>query len=324
MRICVYGLGHLGVVTSACLASLGHDVCGLDDDPVNIDALNQAVMPVFEPGLQNLIQTGIAQRRLRFTTQKTEAVAGVPILWVAFDTPVDEADRADIAFVSGKIKSVLPVLENGSLIVVSTQMPVGSIRKLEAFAKQEFDDKSLRFACCPENLRLGNAVDLFLHPDRIVAGARTAEDITLLTELLTSISTSIEWMSVESAEMTKHAINAFLGMSIAFTNEIASICELAGADAREVERGLRSEARIGRQAYVAPGGAFAAAFWRWAKTAPRTSPPLVALVAADRKALDTVVAAAPAKLDAATAKPIIETAARSGLPRFISRKRWRR
>jgi UDPglucose 6-dehydrogenase len=136
-------------------------------------------------------------------------------------------------------------------------MPVGSIRALEVFACENLPGKRLSFACSPENLRLGKALDVFLKPDRIVVGVRNIEARQALEALLVPITDRVEWMSVESAEMTKHAINAFLATSVTFANEIASICELVGADAKEVERGLKTEMRIGPKAYLSPGGPFA-------------------------------------------------------------------
>ncbi len=257
MKVCVQGLWHLGSVTSACLASVGHDVVGLDADQRTIDGLNQGKAPLFEPGLDDLLQAGIAKGRLRFTTVMADAAADAQVLWVAFDTPVDDDDRADVEFVLNQIKGVLPVLAGGAVVLVSSQMPVGSIRKLEAFARENLANKQLSFACSPENLRLGKALDVFLKPDRIVVGVRTEIARCKLEQLLLPITDKIEWMSVESSEMTKHAINAFLATSVTFANEIASICELVGADAKEVERGLKTEMRIGPKAYLSPGGPFA-------------------------------------------------------------------
>jgi len=139
-------------------------------------------------------------------------------------------------------------------LLVSSQLPVGSIRRLEQAAAAK--GVTVRVGCCPENLRLGSAVSDFLHPDRLIVGVRCEADRQVLSGLLSPIARSIEWMSVESAEMTKHAINAFLATSIAFANEIAGICESVGADAADVERGLKSERRIGPGAYLSPGGAF--------------------------------------------------------------------
>jgi len=256
MKVCVQGLWHLGSVTAACLASVGHQVLGLDADQESIDSLSRGKAPLFEPGLDDLLQAGIKKGELSFTATLSDA-ANVEVLWVAFDTPVDEDDRADIEFVQNQIKFVLPVLSDGAVVLVSSQMPVGSIRSLEAFAEENLPDKQLSFACSPENLRLGKALDVFLKPDRIVVGVRTEAVQHKLENLLSPITDRIEWMSVESAEMTKHAINAFLATSITFANEIAAICELVGADAKEVERGLKSEMRIGPKAYLSPGGPFA-------------------------------------------------------------------
>lgn len=257
MKVCIYGLWHLGSVTAACLASVGHDVVGLDADQNTIDGLKQGKAPLFEPGLDDLLQSGIAKGKLRFTTETAVAVADAEVLWVTFDTPVDDDDVADVEFVLSQIKDVLPLLADGTVVLVSSQMPVGSIRNLEAFVRENMANKRISFACSPENLRLGKALDVFLKPDRIVVGVRSHDTRRKLETLLLPITDRIEWMSVESAEMTKHAINAFLATSVTFANEIASICELVGADAKEVERGLKTETRIGPKAYLSPGGPFA-------------------------------------------------------------------
>lgn len=257
MKICVQGLWHLGSVTAACLASVGHDVVGLDGDINNIDNLNQGKGPLFEPGLDEMIQNEINEGNLSFAQNSREAVTDADVLWVTFDTPVDEEDQADVEFVLDKIKSVLPVLKDETVVLISSQIPVGSVRKLEHYVKENYSNKQICFAYSPENLRLGKAIDVFLNPDRIVAGVRSEVTRKKLEKLFTPITNKIEWMSVESAEMTKHAINAFLATSVTFANELASICEMYGADAKEVEQGLKTETRIGPRAYLSPGGPFA-------------------------------------------------------------------
>ena len=257
MKICVQGLWHLGSVTAACLTSVGHDVVGLDGDSNNISNLNQGKAPLFEPGLDEMIQNEINEGHLRFAQSSREAVADAELLWVTFDTPVDEDDQADVELVLGKIKSVLPELNDGTVVLISSQIPVGSIKKLENFVKDNYIKKQICFAYSPENLRLGKSIDVFLNPDRIVVGTRNDETKEKLKKLFSPITNKIEWMSVESAEMTKHAINAFLATSVTFANELAAICELYGADAKEVERGLKTESRIGPRAYLSPGGPFA-------------------------------------------------------------------
>lgn len=257
MKICVQGLWHLGSVTAACLASVGHDVTGLESDSEALHKLEGGRAPLFEPGLDDLIQIGMANGKLRFSSSPEDALTSAKVLWVTFDTPVDEEDEADVNFVHARVLSSLPFLPNGAVVLVSSQMPVGSIRKLEAFAQRSLPDKNLSFACAPENLRLGKAIDVFINPDRIVVGVRNCATRQVLEKLLSPITDKVEWMSVESAEMTKHAINAFLATSVTFANEIAAICELVGADAKEVELGLKTDARIGPKAYLSPGGPFA-------------------------------------------------------------------
>ena len=257
MKVCVQGLWHLGSVTAACLASVGHAVVGLDPEALTVATLAQGKAPLFEPGLDDLLQVGIASGKLTFSSDAAQAVSGAEVLWVAFDTPVDDEDQADVAYVQSQIQAALPHLADGAVVLVSSQMPVGSIRELETFASLHMPGKRLGFACSPENLRLGKALDVFLKPDRIVVGVRNAVTRQVLERLLNPVTDRVEWMSVESAEMTKHAINAFLATSVTFANEIAAICEFVGADAKEVERGLKTEARIGPKAYVSPGGPFA-------------------------------------------------------------------
>ena len=257
MKICVLGIWHLGAVTSACLASLGHSVVGVDENKLVVSKLNEGFAPLFEPGLDDLLINGIESGLLSFTDNLSLALTHASVLWVALDTPVDDEDVADVAYVLNRIKSALKILEKNSVVIISSQLPVGSIQILEKFSAQHYPDKNFSFACVPENLRLGKAINVFLDPDRLIVGVRGAHAKSLLNEILTTITKKIEWMSVESAEMTKHAINAFLATSVTFANEIASICELVGADAKEVERGLKTEARIGPKAYLSPGGPFA-------------------------------------------------------------------
>jgi UDPglucose 6-dehydrogenase len=256
MKICVLGVWHLGSVTAACLASMAHQVVGVDFDNDTVEDLNRGVAPVFEPELEALLKQGLSSGSLRFTSAAEQAIADADILWVTFDTPIDDHDQADSESVIAQIERSLVGLRADALVLISSQLPVGSVRRLEQVARRNGASR-LRIACCPENLRLGRAVADFLHPDRIVVGIRSALDRQVLGDLLHPITASIEWMTVESAEMTKHALNAFLALSIVFANETATICEALGADAKQVERGLKSDRRIGARAYLAPGAAFA-------------------------------------------------------------------
>jgi UDPglucose 6-dehydrogenase len=256
MNICVLGLWHLGSVTAAGLATLGHRVIGFDFDHATVADLGKGIAPISEPGLEELIKRGLSSGNLRFSSTANEA-KDVDVLWVTYDTPVDGNDNVDADFVMRQIERALREMRTEALVLISSQLPAGSVRRLEQAAALNCGAPRLRVAYSPENLRLGNAVHDFLHPNRIVVGVRSNRDKELLRGLLSSITESLEWMSVESAEMTKHAINAFFATSVAFANEIASICESVGADAKEVEQGLKTEIRIGSRAYLSPGAAFA-------------------------------------------------------------------
>jgi UDPglucose 6-dehydrogenase len=256
VKVLVQGLWHLGSVTAACLADRGHRVTGLDHDPATVERLAQGVPPVAEPGLDELLVRNLAAGRLVFTTDPACA-RDAEVVWVAHDTPVDAEDRADVGSVTTDIERLFPHLAEGTVVLISAQLPVGTTASLEAAFLAARPGVTVHFACSPENLRLGKAIQVFTQPDRVVVGVRGDEPRARITELLAPITDRIEWMNVESAEMTKHALNAFLAVSITFANEIAAVCEQVGADAKEVERGLKSEVRIGPRAYLAPGAAFA-------------------------------------------------------------------
>jgi UDPglucose 6-dehydrogenase len=250
----VIGLWHLGSVTAACLAGAGSRVVAFDPDPAVVAELREGRPPVSEPGLAALL-TGCADR-LDFTCAP-HALAGTRCAWVTFDTPVDDEDNADVEWVLERSVRALAELPANALVVVSSQLPAGSVAALRARCAARRGTEDLRFACVPENLRLGRALDSFRASDRIVAGVDSERDRDELSGLLAPFSSDVEWMRVESAEMTKHALNGFLATSVAFINEIAEICESVGADAQEVSRGLKSERRIGPGAYLSPGDAFA-------------------------------------------------------------------
>ena len=255
MKVCVMGLWHLGCVTAACLADLGFTVVGLDDDENLIRRLNEGYAPLFEPGLDELIQKKGLE--LRFTSDVQEAISDANFVWITYDTSVDENDNADVDFVLSKVKSIFPHFSKNLGVIVSSQLPVRSTRKLQqAYMDYEKKVGNVAFAYSPENLRLGGAINVFMNPDRVVFGADEI-DRAVFAPMLKKISKNIEWMTIESAEMTKHAINAFLAVSATFANEIASLCEFVGADARQVARGMKTEKRIGVKAYVAPGSAIA-------------------------------------------------------------------
>lgn len=257
MKLAVLGLWHLGSVTAACMAAAGHDVVGWDPDPATLRRLEQGRAPVAEPGLDDLLSSAIAGGRLRVTASLAEAVTHGEVVWITFDTPVDENDRADVEAVMTHVHAALAHVRDGALVISSSQLPVGSLARMARAFETIAGGRRARFACCPENLRLGAAIRRFTDPERIVAGIRRPEDREAVAALFAPLAERIVWMDVESAEMTKHAINAFMAASIAFINEIAAICEGVGADAKQVERGLKSDARIGPGARLSPGAAYA-------------------------------------------------------------------
>ena len=254
MNVVILGLWHLGGVTAACVAEHFPTV-GLDFDNPRLANLREARAPLFESGLDDLLRADLAAGQLRFEHAETPAGRGVlaaaDVLWVCDDTPVDEKDVADVTYVLDRLERCLPALSPGAVVLISSQVPAGTCRALER------RHPGRAFAYSPENLRLGKALDVFRHPERIVVGVRDEATRARLAPLFTPFSANVLWMGPESAEMVKHGINAFLAVCVTFANELARVCEAVGADGREVERGLRSEPRIGERAYIRPGGAFA-------------------------------------------------------------------
>jgi UDPglucose 6-dehydrogenase len=252
VKICVAGLWHLGVVTAACVATAGHRVVAFDEDETVVAGLAKGVLPVDEPGVGDLVRRHLADGTLQLTDQRDEALRGADVVWITYDTPVDADDRADVEYVLTRSRAIVAAADPRSVVLVSSQLPVGSTRMLE-----ESGAPGRTVAYAPENLRLGDAIAAFTQPERIVVGIRPDRNRDRIEELLGTFSNRIEWMGVESAEVVKHGVNAFLATSIVFANELAGIAARVGADAAEVERGLKTEGRIGPRSYVRPGAAFA-------------------------------------------------------------------
>lgn len=256
LNICVFGLWHLGCVTAACVAERFATI-GLDPNGATIACLQDGEAPIFEPGLNELLRTAQTNGTLRFSNDVQEAVASCDLVWVTFDTPVNDSDEANFGYVERQITSLFPHLRDGSTVLISSQMPVGSTARIAGAYRTTHTNQDVRFAYSPENLRLGNAIEVFRSPGRIVVGIRDQRDRERLEKYLAPFCENLLWMSIESAEMTKHALNAFLATSVTFANEVAAICEGVGADAQQVEQGLKTDGRIGPRAYVRAGGPFA-------------------------------------------------------------------
>ena len=252
MKICILGMWHLGSVTATCISSLNNEVIALDYDKKIINDLNNLIFPVQEPRLLEIAKKSFKEKKLRFISSANKIPKEIDYLWVTYDTPVNFQDKSDTSYVKKYIIKTLNNLKKSIPIIISSQLPAGTVRELEVKYKDKFD-----FIVIPENLRLGNAVNTFYQQKRILVGIRNKNLKSKIKKLLSPLSNDIKFMRIESAEMTKHAINSFLALSITFANELASLSELIGADYNEIEEGLKSEERIGYKAYLSAGTAFA-------------------------------------------------------------------
>ena len=253
-KICVVGLWHLGCVFASCLAKLGYQCVGTDENLKVVEDLKMGKPPLFEPGLDSLIAEGMASGNLSFVNDIEEGAKGAECVIVAYDTPVDAEDRADLAVIFRAVDRLKQAV-NHSTIVVSSQVPVGTCDQIVSMLSK--GGKVADVAYVPENLRLGQAIERFMKPDLIVIGANSSCTIAKVRALFARIETKVIEMDLRSAEMTKHALNAFLATSISFANEIGNLCDLEGADALKVAEALRSDTRIGPKALLRPGLGFA-------------------------------------------------------------------
>ena len=256
MKVCVYGLWHLGTVTAACLASRGIATVGLAETAEAAAELHAGKAPLFEPGLDALIEKGLNSGGLRFTSDVAAAIASADLVWISFDTPVDDDDVADVGYVLDRVRLTFPYLQDGAVVLVSSQVPVGSTALLEHDFAAVAKGRKVSFAYSPENLRLGDAIRAFTEPERIVIGIRSDDARKMIEPVFEPFCQTLLWTRVESAEMLKHALNSYLATCVTFTNEIASICESVAADMSEVEVALRLDPRVGKKAYVRAGSAF--------------------------------------------------------------------
>ena len=256
-KACVIGIWHLGAVTSACLADLGYDVVGVDKDPAKVAALNQGQAPIYEPGLDDLLASNLAAGRLRYTTDLEDAVRGAGYALITHDTPVDEQDEIDCSPIYETVEGLARCLESGATVVVSSQVPVGTCQALADTIHRANPSLDFGLACVPENLRLGQAIVRFKRPDMLVIGADTAATLARVERLFSPIEAPKVAVDLRTAEMTKHAINAYLALCISFANELANLSDLVGADAVKVVEALRLEGRVSPRAPLLPGLGFA-------------------------------------------------------------------
>ncbi len=247
MKIAVIGAGYVGLVTAACLADLGNDVVCNDIDKGKISKLKRGIVPIYEPGLDDVLKRNRREKRISFTTSLKEAVDKSEIIFIAVGTPPKENGEADLTHIEGVCKDIARHMASYHLIVEKSTTPVETglwikhTLKVYARKKVKFD-----VASNPEFLREGSAIEDFMHPDRIVIGVESRKAKDMLMELYRPLGAEIIATSINSAEIIKHASNSFLATKISFINAIANICEKSGADVEEVARGMGLDKRIGR------------------------------------------------------------------------------
>ncbi len=249
----VIGLWHLGCVLSAAWFKLGHSVIGFDEDAPRVENLKRGILPLYEPGLVEVVREGLDSSKISFAGD-IRALADCDFIFLSYDTPVREDDSSDTAVLIKAVEDVRPVMKDGAILIVSSQSPVGLCRELRDGLRQ--DRPTLELAYSPENLRLGDALGCYLNPGRIVLGAADRKTLERCRDLFSGIPAEILAMSLESAELVKHGINSFLATSVVFANQLADICEAAGARFDDVAAGMRSDPRVGQKAYLAPGVGF--------------------------------------------------------------------
>ncbi len=254
MKICVVGTGYVGLVAGACLADTGHTVVCVDIDKAKIDGLNNGILPIYEPGLKEIVEHNLSDGRLSFTTDSATAIKGSKAVFIAVGTPPGEDGSADLSHVLAVARTIADNLNDHKLVVVKSTVPVGTCDKVKAEIKGR-TDQSFSVVSNPEFLKEGAAVQDFLKPDRIIIGTEdeaTREPMQELYEPFVRTGKPILFMDLRSSEMTKYASNAMLATKISFMNEVATLCEQVGADVNKVRRGMGADPRIGPH-FIFPG-----------------------------------------------------------------------
>ena len=257
MRIAMIGTGYVGLVSGACFADFGHQVCCVDKDAAKIDGLNEGRMPIWEPGLEALVKANEDRGRLTFTTDLAAGVEGAEAVFIAVGTPTRRGDgHADLTFVFDAVRELAKVIAPGSVVVTKSTVPVGTGDRIEEILREE-GVADVSVASNPEFLREGAAIADFKHPDRIVVGAEDQRAQDVLREIYRPLFLNrapILFTARRTAELTKYAANAFLAVKISFINEIADLCEAVDADVQDVARGIGLDNRIGAKfLHAGPG-----------------------------------------------------------------------
>ena len=249
MRIAMVGTGYVGLVSGACFSEFGVDVVCVDNDEEKIKTLSEAKCPIYEPGLEQLVRSNIDAGRLTFTSDLVSAVGGADGVFIAVGTPSRRGDGyADLSYVYTAAEEIADAIDGYTVVVTKSTVPVGTGREVERIIRERRPDAEFDVASNPEFLREGSAINDFMRPDRVIIGAGSERAAGVLREIyrpLYLLETPIIFTTLETAELTKYAANAFLATKITFINEIANLCEKVGADVQDVARGIGLDGRIG-------------------------------------------------------------------------------
>jgi UDPglucose 6-dehydrogenase len=256
MKLCVIGLWHQGVVAAACFADMGYDVVAADTDAKKIADLNAGKAPLFEPGLDELLKKGLGGGHLKFVADLAGAVKGRRDVLLMFDTPVDENDRSDLSGVFAAVEAMAPNLEEDTVLLVTAQVPVGTCDEIARILRERRPGLKFGITYSPENLRLGQAIERFMHPALPVIGSDDAAALDRVEQWFKPLGVKWERVNLRTGEMTKHALNAFLATSVTFANELGNLCDEVGADGQRVAQVMRLEPRVGPKAMLLPGLGF--------------------------------------------------------------------
>ena len=254
MKVCVIGTGYVGLVVGTCLAEMGNDVICVDNNEKKLEDLKNGIVPIYEPGLEELITTNVSENRLTFSSDLKQAVEKSLVCFIAVGTPQGEDGSADLQYVCQVAESIGKYMNDYKVIVDKSTVPVGTADKVTEIIKKQ-TTQPFDVVSNPEFLKQGAAVDDFLKPDRVVIGSNSPKATAIMQELYAPFlrtGNPVITMDVKSAEMTKYAANSFLAVKISYANEIANICEKVGADAEMVRIGMCSDRRIGTQ-FLFPG-----------------------------------------------------------------------
>ena len=258
MRIAVIGTGYVGLVSGACFSEFGVDVVCVDKDSAKIESLRSGRMPIFEPGLDKLVENNVKDGRLAFSTDVNQAVKGADAVFIAVGTPSRRGDgHADLSYVYAAAKEIAQAVDRPTVVVTKSTVPVGTGNEVARILREARPSGEFDVASNPEFLREGSAIGDFMRPDRVIIGAeseRAREVMRRLYRPLYLLETPILFTSIETAELIKYAANTFLATKITFINEIADLCEKVGANVNDVARGIGLDGRIGRKfLHAGPG-----------------------------------------------------------------------